>query len=269
MTGNEEFHSFLVEKIRIPYQKDGYQRSHEVALIDFENIDNNEFLIVNQFTVTENNQSKRPDILLFINGIPIGIIELKNAADEQATVQKAYDQIQTYKAMIPGVFKYNAVCVISDGMEARAGSLSADFSRFMAWKTVDGKREASRFIPQLETLIKGMLKRETLLDLIRNFIVFEKSKKEDPKTGIITIETEKKLAAYHQYHAVNEALKSTLDASSETGNRKGGVVWHTQGSGKSLSMVSSRENLYCVWTIRPLLSLLIATIWTNNYSAPL
>ncbi len=237
MTGNEEFHGFLVEKIRIPYQQDGYQRSHEVALIDFENVGNNEFLVVNQFTITENNQSKRPDILLFVNGIPLVVMELKNAADEQATIQKAYDQIQTYKAIIPSVFKYNAVCVISDGMEAKAGSLSADFSRFMAWKTVDGKREASRFIPQLEILIKGMLNRETLLDLIRNFIVFEKSKKEDQKTGIITIETEKKLAAYHQYHAVNEALKSTLEASSENGSRKGGVVWHTQGSGKSLSMV--------------------------------
>src|SRR5207244_8786699 len=121
---------------------------------------------------------------------------LKNAADEKATVETAYHQIQTYKAMIPGLFHYNAVCVISDGLEAKAGSLSADYSRFMAWKTIDGKKEASRFIPQLAILIKGMLNRATLLDLIRNFIVFEKSKKEDPKTGIITIETEKKLAAY-------------------------------------------------------------------------
>jgi type I restriction enzyme, R subunit len=237
ISNNEEFHQFIVEKIKIPYQQDGYQRSHEVALIDFDNIENNEFLIVNQFTIVENNQNKRPDILLFINGLPLVVIELKNAADEKATVRSAYEQIQTYKAIIPSLFNYNAVCVISDGMECKAGSLSADFSRFMAWKTVDGKKEASRFLPQLDTLIKGMLNRATLLDLVRNFIVFEKSKKEDSKTGIITIETEKKLAAYHQYHAVNEALRSTLQAASEMGSRKGGVVWHTQGSGKSLSMV--------------------------------
>ena len=237
IANNEAFHEFLIEKIKIPYQQDGYQRSHEVALIDFDNIENNAFLIVNQFTVVENNQNKRPDILLFVNGIPLVVIELKNAADEKATVRSAFEQIQTYKAIIPRLFNYNAVCVISDGMECRAGSLSADFSRFMAWKTVDGKKDASRFVPQLETLVKGMLNRTTLLDLVRNFIVFEKSKKEDPKTGIITVETEKKLAAYHQYHAVNKALKSTLQAASETGSRKGGVVWHTQGSGKSLSMV--------------------------------
>lgn len=237
IANNEEFHGFLVEKVRIPYQQDGYQRSHEVALIDFDRPENNEFLVVNQFTVVENNQNKRPDILLFVNGLPLVVIELKNAADEKATVKSAYEQIQTYKAIIPRLFNYNAVCVISDGMECKAGSLSADFSRFMAWKTVDGVKEASRFVPQLETLIKGMLNRPTLLDLVRNFIVFEKTKKEDPKTGIITVETEKKLAAYHQYHAVNEALKSTLQAASEKGSRKGGVVWHTQGSGKSLSMV--------------------------------
>lgn len=237
LSNNEEFHQFLIEKIKIPYQQDGYQRSHEVALIDFENIENNEFLVINQFTVIENNQNKRPDIILFINGIPLVVIELKNAADEKATVRSAFEQIQTYKAMIPSLFKYNAVCVISDGMECKAGSLSAGFSRFMTWKSADGKKEASKYIPQLEILIKGMLNRSTLLDLIRNFIVFEKSKKEDPKTGIITIETEKKLAAYHQYYAVNKALESTTLAASENGDRKGGVVWHTQGSGKSLSMV--------------------------------
>ena len=181
ISNNEEFHQFLVEKIRIPYQQDGYQRSHEVALIDFDNIENNEFLIVNQFTIVENNQNKRPDILLFVNGLPLVVIELKNAADEKATVRSAFEQIQTYKAIIPRLFNYNAVCVISDGMECKAGSLSADFSRFMAWKTVDGKKEASRFIPQLETLIKGMLNRATLLDLVRNFIVFEKIQKGRPE----------------------------------------------------------------------------------------
>ena len=187
--------------------------------------------------IIENNQNKRPDILLFINGIPIVLFELKNAADENATIRKAFDQIRTYKATIPGLFTYNAICIISDGMECRAGSVSAGFSRYMTWKSADGKKEASRFIPQLEILITGMLNPTTLLDLVRNFIIFEKSKKKDPKTGITQVETEKKLAAYHQYYAVNKAVENTIKAASTNGNRKGGVVWHTQGSGKSISMV--------------------------------
>ena len=234
---NETFHQFMVEKIKIPYQQGGYERSHEVSLIDFENSLNNEFLIVNQFTIVENNQNKRPDILLFINGIPLVVIELKNASDENATLKKAYDQLQTYKATIPGLFTYNSVCIISDGIECKAGSVTAGYSRFMTWKTEDGRKEASRFKPQLNTLIKGMLNPVTLLDLVRHFIVFEKSKKEDSKTGLVQIVTEKKLAAYHQYYAVNKAVESTLKATSESGNKKGGVIWHTQGSGKSLSMV--------------------------------
>lgn len=234
---NETFHQFLIEKIKIPYQQDGYERSYEVSLIDFDNPLNNELLAINQYTIIENNQNKRPDILLFVNGIPLVIIELKNAADENATINKAFDQIQTYKATIPSLFTYNAVCVISDGMECRAGSVSAGFSRYMAWKSADGKTDASRFSPQLETLIKGMLNPDTLLDIVRNFIVFEKSKKEDSKIGIISVETEKKLAAYHQYYAVNKAVENTLKAASADGSRKGGVVWHTQGSGKSISMV--------------------------------
>lgn len=237
LKNNEDLHTFLIEKIRIPYTQDGFERSYEVALIDFENIVNNEFMVVNQYTIVENNRSFRPDILLFVNGIPLVVIELKNAADENATVRTAFEQIQTYKAMIPSLFTYNAVCVISDGLECKAGSLSADFSRFMTWKSADGKKDASRFIPELETLIKGVLNPKTLLDLVRNFIVFEKTRKEDPQTGITQIETIKKLAAYHQYYAVNKAIESTLEAASENGNHKGGVVWHTQGSGKSLSMV--------------------------------
>lgn len=234
---NECFHQLLVEKVKIPYQQDGFERSYEVALIDFEHPLDNEFLVVNQYTIVEKNQNKRPDILLFINGIPIVIIELKNAADEKATLRKAFDQIQTYKATIPSLFTYNAICVISDGMECKAGSISAGYSRFMTWKTTDGKKEASRFSPQLGILLKGMLNPVTLLDLIRNFIVFEKSNKEDSKTGITQIETVKKLAAYHQYYAVNMAVQSSIIASSLHGDKKGGVVWHTQGSGKSLSMV--------------------------------
>jgi len=237
ITDNETIHKLLIEKVKVPYHLDGFERSHEVALIDFEHPLENEFLVLNQFTIIENNQNKRPDLLLLVNGIPLVIIELKNAASENATLRKGYEQIQTYKATIPSLFKYNAICIISDGHECKAGSISAGFSRYMQWKTADGKTEASKLKPQLETLIKGMLPPATLLDLVRNFTVFEKNKKEDALTGITQIETVKKIAAYHQYYAVNKAIESTISASSLHGNRKGGVVWHTQGSGKSLSMV--------------------------------
>ncbi len=234
---NEEFHSQLIEKIKIPYQQSGYERSYEVALIDFENPSNNQFLAVNQYTIIENNQNKRPDILLFVNGIPLVVIELKNPTDENANILSAYKQIQTYKAIIPSLFTFNAACIISDGLECKAGSVSADLSRYMTWKSADGRIDASRFKPQLETLLRGMLQPATLLDLVRNFIVFEKTKKEDAKTGLIQIQTEKKLAAYHQYYAVNKAVQSSIAASGVNGDKRGGVVWHTQGSGKSLSMV--------------------------------
>ncbi|MBY0435721.1 MAG: type I restriction endonuclease subunit R [Cyclobacteriaceae bacterium] len=234
---NETFQTLLVEKVKVAYQQDGFERSYEVGLVDFENPANNEFLAVNQYTIVEKNQNKRSDILLFVNGIPLVIIELKNAADENATIRKAYDQLQTYKATIPGLFTYNAICIISDGMECKAGSVSAGFSRFMNWKTTDGKREASRFSPQLETVLIGMLNPATFLDIVRNFIVFVKYPRYDAKTGITQIETNKILAAYHQHYAVNKAVQSTIQASGKKGDKRGGVVWHTQGSGKSLSMV--------------------------------
>ncbi|MFB9058081.1 type I restriction endonuclease subunit R [Mariniflexile ostreae] len=237
LTDNETFHKMLTEGINVTYQKNGSQRGDIVKLVDFDTVNNNEFNVINQFTVIENNNNKRPDVILFINGLPLVVIELKNAVDENATIRSAYKQIQTYKATIPSLFTYNSILVISDGTEAKAGSLSAGFTRFMSWKTADGESEASHLIPEMETLINGMLNKETVLDLIRHFIVFEKSKKEDLKTGITTIETVKKIAAYHQYYAVNKAVKSTQLASVEDGDRKGGVVWHTQGSGKSLSMV--------------------------------
>ncbi|MFN8342911.1 MAG: HsdR family type I site-specific deoxyribonuclease [Cyclobacteriaceae bacterium] len=233
---NELFHKELIEKVKVSYQENGFERSHEVALIDFDKPANNQFLVVNQYTIIENNQHKRPDVLLFVNGIPLVVIELKNAASENANIQSAYQQIQTYKATIPSLFVYNALCIISDGLECKAGSISADLSRYATWKTADGIKEASRFKPQLETLLTGMLQPATLLDLVRNFIVFEKMKKEDA-TGLIQVQTVKKLAAYHQYFAVNKAVQSTIQASGINGDRRGGVVWHTQGSGKSLSMV--------------------------------
>jgi len=270
LSNNEAFHRLVTEGIPVIKRMDGEERGDRVRLIDFTDIYNNEFVVTNQFTIIENGNNKRPDIILFINGIPLVVIELKNAADENTTIHSAFKQIETYKAIIPGLFTYNGFVVISDGLEARAGSISVGFSRYMAWRTADGKKEASHLVSQLETLIQGMLNKETLLDLIRHFIVFEKSKREDPETGITSITTVKKLAAYHQYYAVNRAVASTLRAAGYSaalgsysstddsinlvaespesyglpgvkkqpiGDRKGGVVWHTQGSGKSLSMV--------------------------------
>lgn len=237
LTDNENFHKLLTEGVKVDIQKEGITRGEIVKLIDFDNISNNDFVVANQFTIIENGVNKRPDIILFVNGLPLVVIELKNAVDENATIKSAYNQIQTYKSSIPSLFTFNAFCVISDGLEAKAGSISAGLSRFMAWKSSDGKSEASKTISQLETMIQGMLNPITMLDLVRNFIVYEKSKKEDVKTGITTIETVKKMAAYHQYYAVNKAVERTIKASAEGGDKKGGVVWHTQGSGKSLSMV--------------------------------
>jgi type I restriction enzyme R subunit len=236
---NETFHKMLVDGVPVEYRKNGEIVGDYVRLVDFsENgTDNNEFLVVNQFTVIENNNNKRPDILLFINGIPMVLFELKNPADENATILKAYDQICTYKATIPSLFTYNEICVVSDGYEAKAGSLTAPFSRFSTWKTKDGLNEASRFEDQLTTLIHGLCNKKTLLDYIRSFITFEKSKTEDKKTKITKVETVKKIAAYHQYYAVNKAVKSTIEAARAGGSKKAGVIWHTQGSGKSLSMV--------------------------------
>jgi type I site-specific restriction-modification system R (restriction) subunit/very-short-patch-repair endonuclease len=419
IANNEAFHRLLTEGVKVSYQVQGQARGDLVWLIDFAHPDNNEFLVANQFTVIENQQNKRPDVILLVNGLPLVVIELKNAADENATLGSAYKQLQTYKEVIPSLFTYNSMLIISDGLEAKAGSLSAGLSRFMAWKTADGKLEASALISQLETLIKGMLNKATLLDLLRHFIVFERTtvrtqpslspsqgegshyrggmdfsglihkarelrrnqtkveevfwqlvrnkqflglkfrrqhqfghyvvdfychaerlviefdgevhdrpeqKKKDEKRdkylqsignkvlrfknndlfdspesvleeirksltnspspsgsqapslspsqregsspspsgrgggegGVTTVSTIKKLAAYHQYYAVNAAVESTLRAASESrlevaespasyglpsvmnqppGDRKAGVVWHTQGSGKSLSMV--------------------------------
>ncbi|MEG6572804.1 type I restriction endonuclease subunit R [[Clostridium] cellulosi] len=236
---NEAFHKMLVDGVPVEYRKNGDIVGDYVKLVDFseDGVDNNEFLVVNQFTVIENNNNKRPDILLFINGIPMVLFELKNPADENATIRKAYDQICTYKATIPSLFTYNEICVISDGLEAKAGSLTAPFSRFSTWKTKDGINEASQFEDQLTTLIHGLCNKKTLLDYIRNFVTFEKSKTEDKKTKIIKVETVKKIAAYHQYYAVNKAVKSTIEAAKAGGSKKAGVIWHTQGSGKSLSMV--------------------------------
>lgn len=234
---NEQFHRMLTDGIDAEFLSGEDVRGDKLWLIDFENIENNEFLVCNQFTVIEKEKNKRPDIVLFVNGLPIVVLELKNAADENATVKKAFTQLQNYKTAIPSLFNYNSVLIASDGLDAKAGSLTADWSRFVAWKTSDGEKEEKKTVPQLETLIRGMLKKEVLLDLIHNFVVFQKIKKEDAKTGQTFVETVKILAAYHQYYAVKKAVESSKIASKENGDRKAGVVWHTQGSGKSLSMV--------------------------------
>jgi type I restriction enzyme, R subunit len=233
LNNNEKFHKYLTEGITVEYQKDGETRGEPVNLIDWHNIDNNEFLVVNQFTVIEDNHNRRPDLVIFINGLPLVVIELKNAVDEKANLRAAYNQLQTYKREIPSLFTYNALLVISDGLSARAGSLTADFNRFSAWKTPTGESH----INELEILTTGLLNKQTLLDLIRHFTVFEKTRSEDLNTGIVSITTIKKIAAYHQYYAVNKAVESIVKATSQEGDRKGGVIWHTQGSGKSLSMV--------------------------------
>lgn len=261
LENNEEFHRYLTEGIKVEIQKDGEARGEIVNLVDFEQPANNRLEVTNQFTVSASQRgtivTKRPDVLILVNGMPLVVIELKNPSDENATVRKAYDQLQTYKQEIPQLFYYNTVLVASDGIEARMGSLTAEFSRFMRWKTVDGIKEDDKVIPQIETLCKGGLRPDVLLDLIKQFTVFEKSESED-ENGLKQIQTVKKIAAYHQYHAVNKAVESTKRATAVSGrvmedpavygnlpsvkdqpvgDQKVGVVWHTQGSGKSLSMV--------------------------------
>ncbi|MCX6256607.1 MAG: HsdR family type I site-specific deoxyribonuclease [Bacteroidia bacterium] len=318
---NELFHRYLNEGIDVEVRTNDGIRGNKVYIADFNEPENNEFLAVNQFTVIENNQNKRPDLILFINGLPLVVIELKNPTDELATVKTAFNQLQTYKQAIPSLFTYNELLIASDGWDAKYGTITSDRSRFSSWKTKDlpaprpnmyyvyailcyndsiyigqtenlekrwkehllgvgadwtkkykpkmivhfeeyntrseavkrehdlktgygrkwlkreiaagrarqagGRTTADTLQPQMEVMFKGMLNKKTLLDLIRHFIVFEKSKEK----------TLKKIAAYHQYYAVNKAVSTTQLASTETGDRRAGVIWHTQGSGKSLSMV--------------------------------
>jgi len=258
---NRAFHRLLVEGVDVEFRRkiphpgplpkgegmDYGEIVHDkVWLIDFANPEANEFLAVNQFTVEEGHFNRRADLVVFINGLPLAVLELKNIADEQATIRKAFDQFQTYKAQIPSLFHSNALLVISDGHEARLGTVTSDWERFMTWRTIDGRALVAPGSLQLETLLKGVFDKHRLLDLIRNFIVFEDDGEK----------VTKKLAGYHQFHAVNKAVESTLKAAGVPspvtschplpsdgrgagceGDRRAGVIWHTQGSGKSLSMV--------------------------------
>ena len=198
-------------------------------LFDFGNIKNNEFLAVNQFTIIEERINRRPDIILFVNGLPLVLIELKNPADENASVSSAYKQLGTYMQEIPSIFRFNEILVVSDGTFAKAGTITSPEERFSAWKNVESKKPAVT-ASQIEDLINGMLKPQVLLDLVRNFIAFEPEKQKDG-----SIKISKKLAQHQQYRAVEKALATTVAASRK--DKRGGVVWHTQGSGKSLTMV--------------------------------
>jgi len=224
---NENFHKYFTEGIDVEVRTADGIRGEKVYIVDYLQPEQNEFLVINQFTIIEGNQNKRPDIILFINGLPVVVIELKNATDENATVKTAFSQLQTYKQAIPSLFNYNEIMIVSDGWESLSGTITSDWGRFMSWKTKDGLTTADTLQPQMEVMFTGMLNKQTLLDLICHFTVFEKSKDK----------TLKKVAAYHQYFAVNKAVTTTQIASAESGDRRAGVVWHTQGSGKSLSMV--------------------------------
>ncbi|MEX3924014.1 type I restriction endonuclease subunit R [Paraburkholderia sp. BR10936] len=226
LSANRNFHNLLVNGVPVEYQKDGETRGDYVRLIDFADASVNEWLAINQFSIKGPKHSRRPDIVVFVNGLPLVLLELKNPADENADIWKAYDQILTYKEQIPDIFQYNEILVISDGSQARMGSLSANSERFMAWRTIDGTAlDPLGQFNELETLIRGVLAPTYLLDYLRFFVLFEDD------GGLV-----KKIAGYHQFHAVRAAIAQVIAASCPNGSHKGGVVWHTQGSGKSITM---------------------------------
>ncbi|MCQ2496854.1 MAG: type I restriction endonuclease subunit R [Lachnospiraceae bacterium] len=222
---NASFHKYLVEGVPVPYKKDGENRTFTVKLVDFDNPQKNDFKVINQYTIIEY-KNKRPDVLVFINGIPMVLFELKNTAKDYTTIEQAYKQIRNYQLDIPSLFQYNAFNVISDGLETKVGTITSDYTRYMSWKSENGEKPQEGVVDFFTTVLNGMFPKERLLDLIRNFIVFR-----DVKGKTVKI-----LAGYHQYFAVRKAAERTLKAIEEkTG--KVGVVWHTQGSGKSFSMV--------------------------------
>ena len=261
---NRSFHRLLTEGIDVSFAEDGNIRTKNVQIVDFseEGIKNNEFLVVNQFTIIEN-EERRPDLLIFVNGIPLVLIELKSASDENVGIESAYNQIQTYKKDIPSLFNYNAFCILSDGINAKAGTITSNEERYMNWRSIDGKVVEPLSNPQYEVMFGGMLQKHRLLDIIKNFILFQESsvdekdengKKLGDKKTIIKI-----MAAYHQYFAVKKAVEKTKEATKEDGDRKIGVIWHTQGSGKSFSMV-----FYTAGLVRELNNPTIVVITDRN-----
>ena len=249
---NRAFHRMLRDGVPVEYPRpDGSIAGDHVRLVDFDDVRANDWLAANQLTVIEGQHNRRPDIVVFVNGLPLGLIELKNAADEDATIWSAYAQLQTYKAEIPTLLHYNAALVVSDGLQARIGSVTANQEWFKVWRTIDGQHDAAPTSLELEVLVKGVFERQRFLDLLHHFIAFE----ENPDTGAL----QKIIAGYHQFHAVNAAVEETVRASGMTesgvlredagtywagrmhggkpGDRRAGVVWHTQGSGKSFTML--------------------------------
>ena len=251
VANNHVVHRYLVEGVPVEYQRgDGTFRGDLIRVLDHDDPLNNEFLAVNQFTVVEERRERRPDVVLFVNGLPLAVIELKNPADENADIWRAFNQLQTYKQQIPSLFTFNAALMISDGVQARIGTLTADREWFLPWRTVSGEELAAPHLPELQVVLEGAFDRRRFLDLIRHFIVFE-----DVGGGVLA----KKMAGYHQYHAVNVAVEETVRAcvpgdehsrigeergvylarparDAQPGDRRVGVVWHTQGAGKSLTM---------------------------------
>ena len=248
---NREFHRMLVNGVTVEYRaNDGVIRGEQAQVVDFDNPDNNDWLAVNQFTITENRNTRRPDIVLFLNGLPLGVIELKNPANEDATIWTAWQQLQTYRAELPSLFSMNEVLMVSDGLNARIGALGAGRVWFKPWRTITGETLAEPGITELQVMLEGVCQPERFLSLLRDFIVFE-----DDGSGKLV----KKMAGYHQFHAVRVAVGETLRAAElesedrgvgegrgryesgrqrggEVGDRRIGVVWHTQGAGKSLTM---------------------------------
>lgn len=242
---NKAFHQLLLEGVKVEYKDKGETKTDYVQLVDFSYVANNQFLVINQYTITGSKGNRRPDVIVFINGLPLAVLELKNPADNNADIWSAYQQLQTYKEEIPDLFMFNEALVVSDGLNARVGSLTANKERFMPWRTVNNENDKPLFEYFLETLVKGFFQPELFLDYIRHFILFE----EDDGSTV------KKIAGYHQFHAVREAVKATVIAAQQLeentqaelranyaskvipGSGKAGVVWHTQGSGKSISMV--------------------------------
>src|SRR5450759_4381680 len=249
---NRAVHRMLVDGITVEYRReDGSIAGAQARVIDFDAPENNDWLADNQFTVAEGQHTRRPDVVVFVNGLPLAVIELKNPADENATIWSAFAQLETYQAQIPALFTYNATLVVSDGVRARIGALGAGREWFKPWRTIGGREDAPAAMTELQVLLEGVFDRRRFLDLLRHFIVFE-----DQGGGVLA----KKIAGYHQFHAVNVAVEETLRATraaalgprrftegpgryeagqqpgGEPGDRRVGVVWHTQGSGKSLTM---------------------------------
>ena len=231
---NVAFQKLLTDGIDVEVkQKDGSIKTEKAYIFDAKDIENNEFLAINQYTVIENGKERRPDIVAFLNGIPVVVIELKNATNEEVDIVDGFNQLQTYKRDIPSLFYYNAFMITSDGINAKVGTITSDLDRFMFWRTIDGEKESELSFPQLQVMLHGMMNKKRFLDLASkySFFVHEENK------------SFKILPGYHQFFAVNKALYTTHLAASENGSRKAGVIWHTQGSGKSYSMLMYTRQL--------------------------